>query len=321
MKVKLFLSALLLVSVVVLVVVFSNNESNKLTQFEAIASTTISDSEMNVEEVAVQAHEGEVLQSILHYKSKPNTNLSPDGKYVAITENISEHIVQTYIVDTENNKEVTQKITGSFISWAPDSERILVFLSDSHNDKGRQIYYLTTDGKYDDTGLPVGSISADISSDGEFVYALTKSGTDVSQIYHRDINGKDLLIKDSSNLIFAWLRWAPDESKIAFVSSNLALSSDSQKLHIVDIGGGEKVIEKSTWGAPAWSQDTNKILYSDGKDILEYDSVTENIQNITKGQFVNPIKPFYLESGDRAFIQKIDGQVIYEFDGDFKTYN
>ncbi len=197
--------------------------------------------------------------------------ISPDKKYLAVTYNANESETLTYITDLEGDTMVEPKL-GYFVSWSPDSSKVLLFISDVQHQYGRRIYYLSIDGQYDDFGLPEGSTGADISLNGDIAYTLTDIYTDRSDIYVRSADGTDTLLVKGNDNIFAWIRWSPDGQKIAFMKTDLLASADNQTVWVINKdGSGLEEISKVTWGYPAvWSSDNIKIAFAYRSNIFEY---------------------------------------------------
>ncbi|MEO6536589.1 MAG: hypothetical protein ABIT47_02780 [Candidatus Paceibacterota bacterium] len=208
---------------------------------------------------------------------------SPDGRYQAITIQKNEEVVQTYILD-ENGRTIIKPHTGSFVSWSPDSSKVILFLSETQSPKGRELYILDTDGSYKNSGLPVGTISAYYSSsNSDIVYSLTRKGTDNSDIYVRSPEGEDSLIMEGGQNILTWLRWSPHGDKILFMQSDLLLRPGNQYLWIMDSDGSNK--EKITpidWDYPAaWSPDGMSIAFANAGDIWEYSIQDKTLKRLT----------------------------------------
>ncbi len=221
--------------------------------------------------------------------------LSPDRKFIAITTEPYENHgnVSTHITDL-NGALIVSAHPGSFVSWAPDSSKALLFLSGVENEDGRRIYYLAIDGTYIDSGLPENTISADISPvDGSIAYSLTRRGTDESDIYVRNRQGQDRLLLRSNKNIFAWVRWSPTGDKIALLKSDLGLSSAYRKLLILNSdGSGSEEISGINWGyPPVWSSDGTKIIFASLQNVWEYDAIQKlnrQVTNFNKGQAKHP---------------------------------
>ncbi|CAN5739091.1 hypothetical protein BH11PAT2_BH11PAT2_00400 [soil metagenome] len=233
---------------------------------------------------------------------------SPDGKYQAITIQKNEEDVETYITD-ENGRRITEPQTGSFVSWSPDSSKVVLFLSDIQNPKGRELYILGTDGSYKNSNLPVGTISASYSSaNSDIVYSLTEKGTDKSNIYVRDSKKDDTLILNGGQNILTWVRWSPQGDKILFMQSDLLLRPGKQFLWVMDLDGSNKEkIAPIDWDYPAaWSPDGTSVAFTSAGDIWEYGIKYKALRRLTnQGMYQPAIHPEYSPDGKTiTFIAK-----------------
>ena len=225
---------------------------------------------------------------------------SPDGKFQAITVQKNEEVIQTYITD-DFGRMIVEPQTGSFVSWYPDSSKVVLFLSAIQNPKGRELYLLGTDGSYVNSGLPVGVISADYSvSNSDIVYSLTQKGTDNSDIYVRIPSGQDQLILRGDNNILTWLRWSSQDSKIIYMQSDLLIRPGKQYLWIMDSDGNNKEkISPVDWDYPAaWSPDGSSIAFANAGDIWEYRIKDKSLTRLTnQGMYETAINPEYSPDG------------------------
>lgn len=256
---------------------------------------------------------------------KKELYLSPDRKLLAVT--VSPYDVhgsiQTYITDIGGNK-ITSAYLGSFISWSPDSQKVLLYRSNIDNERGREIHILDINNNYRNSNLPVGVISADISPvNGIIVYSLTDNNTDHSNIWLRDQSGKDKLIFETANDILAWVRWSPDGSKIAFLRSNLNAqdSETAREIWIMNHDGTSprKITGRIVWSyPPVWSPDGKKILlivqenrterensiWTDfnklESDLFEYDVIKNSLYQKTALKNKRVLHPQYSSDGTSA---------------------
>lgn len=225
--------------------------------------------------------------------------LSPNGQYIASTVQVSEELIETSISDRRGNL-VAEAKPGSFISWDPDSSRALVFLSDTINARGRQIYYLGVNGSYSDSKLPVGVISADISAeDGSILYSLTENGSDNSSLHVRDPLGADRTLIKKEDKIYAWIRWSPDGGQVALMESDLYFRPGKQRLMLLDPVTGEKTgISEIRWNyPPMWSPDSKHIAFSNAGTIWEFSSQDSSIINVSGQLSGTPEHPVYSPDG------------------------
>lgn len=231
--------------------------------------------------------------------------LSPNGKYFAKTEQISEEEVISYITDAKTGSKLTDAQLGSFVSWSPDSSKVLLFLSDHQNEKGRQIYYLGVNGIYENSDLPSGVISADLSPvDGSIAYVLTEKGTDNSALYLRTEKGRDRVLIREENKVLAWVRWSPDGKKIAYLESDLLFKSGHQYIGFIDTVNNERYdqLSKVAWNfPPVWSRDGERLAFSDRMNIWEYDLYTERLKNLTNFDQGISEHPFYSDDNSLLF--------------------
>src|SRR6266436_1358675 len=230
-------------------------------------------------------------------------HLSPDRKLLSVTINPlgTDSPPFTYI-STINGTPLTEVYSGDFVSWAPDSSKVLLYVSLTRSPWMRKIYSLDVHDNYSDAGLPDGTISADISPvDGSILYSFTSGGTDASTLYIRDPQGNTKVLLKRDNSILTWVRWSPKGDKIAFMRSNLAIDSGDQSVWIVNPdGAGSERISIAVWGyPPAWSPNGAKFAFSNGADIWEYDAAGKSLRNVTnwgKGA----AHPNYSADGNRS---------------------
>ncbi len=210
---------------------------------------------------------------------KQDSYVSPNGKYRAVTTEPDEETILTYITDSEG-KNITSFKIGSFVSWAPDSSKVLLFLSDKYSADGRKIYSLGVDGTYKDYGLPSGVISADISpKDGSVVYSLTQRGTDKSDLYLRGLDGKESKILEGQENILAWVRWSPQGDRVLYMQSDLSGTPSSQGVWLINPDGSNvEKVSAVDWNHPTiWSSDGAKILLKKSGTTWEYDVRTKSL--------------------------------------------
>ena len=216
--------------------------------------------------------------------TKKKLYLSPDRKYIAVSAVSNNQMgeIFTHISDLKGNI-VVKAVPGSFVSWAPDSSKILLFLPDTESISGRRIYYLDLKGTYNDSGLPEGVISADISPNGDIAYIKTDKGSDNSAIYIRSIsNNEDELLIQGQKEIFGWIRWSSSGKKISFLRSNLSLDREKTFVWVMDQDGknAEKVAPVRWSYPPVWLPYGDSILFSNG-NIFEYNVNNKELKNIT----------------------------------------
>lgn len=242
--------------------------------------------------------------------------LSPNRQFIAVTIEESDQSGRfTFITDTDGNV-VKGPESGSFIDWAPDSQSALLYLSAEATGHERKIFKLATTGEYRDIGLPGGAISAAVSPNGDIVYSLTDSQTDISSVFLRLQNGKERLLIESDGIL-AWLRWSPDGKTIVVMESDLLGRPDKQHVLVIDTETSKsKVISGIQWNyPPVWADSANKFVFASTGNIYEYDVDADEAAQRTHftGKFVQ--HPSY--SRDGAVIVFSDGNQIFSVtDGD-----
>ena len=251
--------------------------------------------------------------SIGDENSRQEIYLSPNREYIAVTYEPNEEQTLTYVTDLKGNVVVSPHL-GYFVSWAPDSSKVLLFLSNDENPNGRQIYYLGLDGSYQNSGLPKGVISADISpKDGTIVYSLTNDGDDSSDLYLQGSQGQDrLLIKGQGN-VFTWVRWSPDGSQIAFMEADLGLAGAGIWLMNPGSTHSQRVSDIVWNYPPMFSPDGSHLAFSDGTNILEYDISNKNLSHITEFFDKTASHPVYSADGETLLfsVDSSDNQQIW----------
>jgi dipeptidyl aminopeptidase/acylaminoacyl peptidase len=234
------------------------------------------------------------LDDTFHWHKK-DIFLSPDRRLMAVTtEPMWGHgAILTYIADI-NGHQLTTPRNGSFISWSPDSKKVLLFLDGFENPGWRRIYYLDSSDSYTDSGLPAGVISADISPlDGSIVYSLTSGGTDRSDLYLRTPSGEDKLLLKGEDSILAWMRFSPDGKTIAFMKSDLGILPGNQSVWTIDPDGANaNMISDINWDYPAvWSPDGARLAFANAANIDEYEisqKATRPVTNFDSGSAMHP---------------------------------
>ncbi len=269
-----------------------------------------------VETVKLSANASQIISDFGNNIAKNSTKelyLSPDRKLIAITfDPIGEESGSfTYISDI-NGTQVTSVYSGRFVSWAPDSSKALLYLAPMGAPWIRRIYALDVQGKYYDIGLPNGTINADISPvDGSTLYSLTSGGTDNSTIFVRDPQGNDKsLVKGDSNVL-TWVRWSPGGDKIAFLKSDLYITSGQESIWIMNSdGSGQEKASDVIWNyPPVWSPDGTRIAFSNSGDIWEYDAVEKSLKNVTNLKEGGAGHPTYSADGKTiAFSSGVSGE-------------
>ena len=236
--------------------------------------------------------------------------LSPNRTLVAVTITRPGEDVWplTYIAGIDGTKITTAEV-GTFISWAPDSSKVLLYYSPTDGPGIRKMYALDTQSNYYDLGLPNGTISADISPlDGSIFYSFTTEGTDNSTLYLRDPEGKDTPVLKGDNSIFAWARWSPKGDKIAFLKSDLPITGG--EVWSINAEGTE--VEKASdvnWGYPAvWSPEGTKFAFANAGDIWEYDTVAKSLHQATSLNQGGAEHPSYSADG-KALTFSSHGQI------------
>lgn len=236
--------------------------------------------------------------------------LSPNRKLVAVTlTRPGAHVWPlTYIAGIDGTKVTTAQV-GTFISWAPDSSKALLYYSPTDGPAIRKMYALDTQGNYYDIGLPNGTINADISPiDESILYSFANGGSDSSTLYLRDPQAKDMELLKGDNNIFAWARWSPKGDKIAFLKSDL-LMTYGEVWSINAEGTGAEKASDVNWGYPAvWSPDGTKFAFANAGDIWEYDTVAKSLHNATNLNQGGAEHPSYSADG-KALTFSSNGQI------------
>jgi len=246
------------------------------------------------------------------YRGYPQKELylSPNRKLVAVTIAPPGNDVWplTYIAAI-NGRKITTAQVGTFISWAPDSSKALLFYSPTNGPGIRKMYALDVKGNYYDLGLPNGAISADISPlNGSILYSFTSKRTDNSTLCLRHPHGKDTQLLKGDNNIFAWARWSPRCDKIVFLKSDLLITHGEVWSINADGTEAEKASDVN-WGYPAvWSPDGTRFAFANARDIWEYDTVAKSLHNATNLNQGRGEHPSYSADGETLVFSSI-GQI------------
>jgi len=223
---------------------------------------------------------------------------SPDGKFVAVTYQPNMETVLTYITDT-NGRRITKERIGSFVSWAPDSSKVLVYVSGYSGEESRKIYSIDLKDNYSDFGLPAGTVSADVSISGNIVHSVAAPGTDRTDLYIRYPDGEDELIRKGEGVMFAWVRWSPDGKKIAFMQSDLFGSSGMQSTWIMDTATQKlERVSEIEWNYPQiWSPDGTSIVFANNGDIWSFDVASSSLKQVSNFKDSSANRPTYSSDG------------------------
>jgi Tol biopolymer transport system component len=234
--------------------------------------------------------------------------LSPNRQSLAVTVQLNEEKISTYITDISGNTLV-QAYPGSFVSWSPDSQKVLLFLSGDKNPTGRRIYYLGVNGTYQDSGLPEGTISADISpKDSSIAYSVTDPGIDSSNIYLKDSSGNTKLLVRGESDILGWIRWSPDGNRIAFMRSDKGISSGRQNLWLMNADGDNlQKISNITWNYPlTWSPSGLELAFTNLGNVWKFDLSKSTLEQLTNLDSTSALHPTYSEDGKTIIFSAFD---------------
>ena len=291
--------------------------SDSLTQSTSTGLLLYAASDGNKARVEIARVSANALQTVSDFRDTEYGDyparalyLSPNRKLVAVTITRPDEDVWplTYIAGIDGAKITTAHV-GTFISWAPDSSKALLYYSPTDGPGIRKMYALGTQGNYYDLGLPNGTISADISPlDGSILYSSTSGGTDNSTLYLRDPQGKDTQLLKGDNHIFAWARWSPKGDKVAFLKSDLLITLGEVWSINAEGTGAEKASDVN-WGYPAvWSPDGTRFAFANAGDIWEYDTVAKSLHNATNLNHGGAEHPSYSADG-KALTFSSNGQI------------
>jgi Tol biopolymer transport system component len=188
-----------------------------------------------------------------------------------------------------------------------------LYLSIEKTGKNRQLYYLTLNDEYYDSGLPPGVTSASISPiDGSIVYTLTNSGTDATAVYLRSNESRDVLLIEEGP-IYAWPRWSPDGVTIALFRG----SAEDMLITLNPETKEQTEVSKVQWNyPPVWSPDGTRIAFVHGGSVFEYGLEKKETERIVNhGSFIQ--HPTYTADGSTILFS--DGQQIWSTQGGTET--
>jgi len=245
---------------------------------------------------------------------KSEIYLSPSRKLIAVTldpTGDNEGDSMTYIADIAG-KQLTQAYIGRFRSWAPDSSKILLYVSPMERPWIREIYALSVAGNYYNFGLPEGTIDASISPlNNDILYSITLHGTDDSELRVRHLQGSDQVLVGGNGNILGRPEWSPSGDRIVFLKSDLHIMPGQQTVWITNGNGGvPREISNIDWGyPPAWAPDGTKVAFSYGGNIREYDLSNGSLRNVTN--YINGVAthPSYSADGKTIVFSGPEGQI------------
>ncbi len=198
-------------------------------------------------------------------------SLSPDGKIIAFSWNVSGHH-ELWVMPASGGqpKQVTFRTGVIAPIWTPDGSA-LFYAADRDGSEQSGYFMLTPDGKKEAEVLAAERgdfrIFGDFAADGSFIFASTARGAGIFDIYRGTLNGDSELIVESELGLIAH-SISPD-GKYALVTE--AVGEDADNLYLLDLNTKKiKTIStppleeraSHTLGGFKWMPDGSAFIFS-----------------------------------------------------------
>ncbi|MBV6433192.1 MAG: Protein TolB [Bryobacteraceae bacterium] len=225
-----------------------------------------------IHRIGIAGGEPKVVDTGERTRCNNDHGISPDGKWLAISDGSANRQSQVYIVPIEGGvpRLLTSKFPSYWHGWSPDGRTVAYCAS---RDGEFDIYTMAVEGGEEKrlTTSPGLDDGPDYSPDGEYIY-FNSARSGLMRIWRMkaDGSGQEMLIagEDSAD----WFAHpSPDGKWIVYVSYEKTVSGHPANqditLRLAPAGGGKPRIIATLFGGqgtmnvPSWSPDSRRVAF------------------------------------------------------------
>ncbi|MCC6343708.1 MAG: TolB family protein [Bryobacterales bacterium] len=225
-----------------------------------------------IHRIGITGGEPKVVDTGERTRCNNDHGISPDGKWLAISDGSANRQSQVYIVPIEGGvpRLLTSKFPSYWHGWSPDGRTVAYCAS---RDGEFDIYTMAVEGGEEKrlTTSPGLDDGPDYSPDGEYIY-FNSARSGLMRIWRMkaDGSGQEMLIagEDSAD----WFAHpSPDGKWIVYVSYEKTVSGHPANqditLRLAPAGGGKPRIIATLFGGqgtmnvPSWSPDSRRVAF------------------------------------------------------------
>ncbi len=259
---------------------------------------------------------GEAIRLTTSKKSEDTPRWSPDGRYLAFLSDRDGDETQVYLLDRRGGEawQLTEyKASVSDLAWSADGKKLALIVADVDPDAPKE------DEKGDEkTPKPIVIERRQFKRDGEGYLREIRE-----HLYVFDLATKASLQVTSGQYDDSAPVWAPDGSRIAFVSNRTADPDSNQNTDIFVVeakeGAAPRAVTTSPGSdsSPAWSPDGMEIVYVAGGPVSDMwygissaaivPAVGGAPRDLTRGLDRNITSPRFSRDGRQVYFLLEDG--------------